>query len=170
MVATFSVTSCRVQVVICQHVKMCWSVKVLFEIPTFAVNDEDQLDKTFICRQCPYNSMWLWRVPICHLSMTLPLWKGSHPLLQMALYWEKQIAAISSLSRQCWHMLWQRISWCVQTHLEKQYSWWDLQQLPSIRTVMQCIPSMWHTQYSWKVSRNCKFREVDSQWIWLHDV
>ena len=27
----------------CQCVKMCRNVKVLFEIPTFAVNDEDQL-------------------------------------------------------------------------------------------------------------------------------
>jgi len=43
MSATFFVTSCRVQVVMCQCVKMCRNVKVLFEIPTFAVNDEDQL-------------------------------------------------------------------------------------------------------------------------------
>jgi len=44
MAATFSVTSSSVQVVICQHVKMCRDVKVLFEFPTFAVNYEDQQD------------------------------------------------------------------------------------------------------------------------------
>jgi len=147
------------------------NVKLLLEIPTFAVNYEDQLDIRHLSAdnapsipcdygECPFVN-WVWHYHCEGAGIHCYKWHYIE---------KKELLPCPLLGSNTGTCNDKRFLGVYRYTHQKWYSWWDLPQLPSIGLVIQCIQSMWHTQYSWKVSRNSELHQIESHWIWLQDV